>query len=77
MIIPHGIPDGFHMESIWINLGKVKTSLHSIIMEGCCAVLRPNGYHVQVVVVDSLEARAVSKNHPTTQRAPMIQRGHG
>ena len=21
--------------------------------------------------------RAVSKNHPTTQRAPMIERGHG
>jgi hypothetical protein len=27
--IPHGIPDGFHgfhMDSIWINPGKVKTS---------------------------------------------------
>jgi len=24
-----------------------------------------------------LGGRAVSKNHPTTQRAPMIQRGHG
>ena len=23
------------------------------------------------------KVRAVSKNHPTTQRAPMIQRGHG
>ena len=24
--IPHGIADGFHMDSIWINPGKVKTS---------------------------------------------------
>jgi hypothetical protein len=31
--IPHGIPDGFHgfhMDSIWINPGKVKTSMECI-----------------------------------------------
>jgi len=32
-------------------------------------------YSLQIVPID--QGRAVSKNHPTTQRAPMIQRGHG
>jgi hypothetical protein len=36
--IPHGIADGFHgfhMDSIWINLGKVKTSVSLDMLKVC------------------------------------------